>query len=180
MGVVSWSSLSLPSTWIIDHPIDFGMDWLSQYQAIISCFMKIISLHAPSGRDVIFVGSAMKLMRTYLMPFHWRILNKILKLTTILMRGQWLGPKWNNYNMRWIFSLMIMNMPLLRIMYYLMEAHYLFSGLNHKSRTGWTLETKGDQREQVGVEMLCTDFDFQLTSVFCTILGGPTPSIIYG
>jgi hypothetical protein len=37
-----------------------GMDWLSQYQAIISCFMKTISLHAPSGRDVTFVGSAMK------------------------------------------------------------------------------------------------------------------------
>jgi hypothetical protein len=37
-----------------------GMDCLSQYQAIISCFMKTISLHAPSGRDVIFVGSAMK------------------------------------------------------------------------------------------------------------------------
>jgi hypothetical protein len=37
-----------------------GMDWLSQYQAIISCFMKTISLHAPSGRDVIFLGSAMK------------------------------------------------------------------------------------------------------------------------
>jgi hypothetical protein len=29
------------------------MDWLSQYQAIISYFMKTISLHAPSGRDVI-------------------------------------------------------------------------------------------------------------------------------
>jgi hypothetical protein len=37
-----------------------GMDWLSQYQAIISCFMKIISLHAPSSRDAIFVGSATK------------------------------------------------------------------------------------------------------------------------
>jgi hypothetical protein len=36
------------------------MDWLSQYQAIISCFMKAISLHAPPGRDVIFVGRAMK------------------------------------------------------------------------------------------------------------------------
>ena len=92
------------------------------------------------------------------MAFHWRILNKILKLTTILMRGQWLGPKWNNYNMRWIFSLMIMNMPLLRIMFYLMEAHYLFSGLNHKWRAGWTLDTKGDQREQVGVETLMHRF----------------------
>jgi hypothetical protein len=37
-----------------------GMDWLSQYQAIISCFMKTISLHAPSSRDAIFVGSSMK------------------------------------------------------------------------------------------------------------------------
>jgi hypothetical protein len=36
------------------------MDWISQYQAIISCFMETISLHAPSDRDVIFVGSAMK------------------------------------------------------------------------------------------------------------------------
>ena len=37
-----------------------GMDWLSQYQAIISCFWKTVSLQAPSGREVIFQGSAMK------------------------------------------------------------------------------------------------------------------------
>jgi hypothetical protein len=37
-----------------------GMDWLSQYQAVISCFWKTVSLQAPSGREVIFVGSAMK------------------------------------------------------------------------------------------------------------------------
>jgi hypothetical protein len=36
------------------------MDWLSQYQAIISCFMRTISLHEPSSKDVIFIGSAMK------------------------------------------------------------------------------------------------------------------------
>jgi hypothetical protein len=30
-----------------------GMDWLSQCQAIISCLLETISLHAPSGRDVI-------------------------------------------------------------------------------------------------------------------------------
>ena len=35
-----------------------GMDWLSQYRAIISCFWKTVSLQAPSGREVIFVGSA--------------------------------------------------------------------------------------------------------------------------
>ena len=31
-----------------------GMDWLSQYQAIISYFWKTISLQAPSGREVVF------------------------------------------------------------------------------------------------------------------------------
>ena len=33
-----------------------GMDWLSQYQAIISSLWKTISLHAPSGREAIFLG----------------------------------------------------------------------------------------------------------------------------
>jgi hypothetical protein len=50
------------------------MDWLSQYQAIISCFMKTISLHAPSGRYVIFVGSAMKYslpLLYHLFPDRW-------------------------------------------------------------------------------------------------------------
>ena len=35
-----------------------GMDWLSQCQAIISYFWKTVSLQAPSGREVIFQGSA--------------------------------------------------------------------------------------------------------------------------
>jgi hypothetical protein len=51
-----------------------GMDWLSQYQAIISCFMQTISLHAPSGRDVILVGSAMKYSLSllyHLFPARW-------------------------------------------------------------------------------------------------------------
>jgi hypothetical protein len=51
-----------------------GMDWLSQCQAIISCFMKIISLHAPSGRGVNFVGSAMKYslsLLCHLFPDRW-------------------------------------------------------------------------------------------------------------
>jgi hypothetical protein len=50
-----------------------GMDCLSQYQAILSCFMKTISLHAPSGRDVIFVGSIMKYsfsLLYHLFPYH--------------------------------------------------------------------------------------------------------------
>jgi hypothetical protein len=51
-----------------------GMDWLSQYQAIISCFIKTISLHASSCRDVIFVGSAMKSSLSllyHLFPNRW-------------------------------------------------------------------------------------------------------------
>jgi hypothetical protein len=58
-----------------------GIDWLSQYQAIISCFMKTISLHAPSGRDVIFVGSAMKYSLTllyHLFPDRWTRKSRIL------------------------------------------------------------------------------------------------------
>jgi hypothetical protein len=37
-----------------------GMDWLFQYRAVISCFWKTVSLQAPSGREVIFQGSALK------------------------------------------------------------------------------------------------------------------------
>jgi hypothetical protein len=51
-----------------------GMDWLSQYQAVISCFWKAVSLQAPSGREVIFVGRALKysLMLLYqLFPNRW-------------------------------------------------------------------------------------------------------------
>jgi hypothetical protein len=58
-----------------------GMDWLSQYQAIISCFMKTISLHAPSGRDVIFVGSAMEYslaLLYHLFSDHWTRKSRIL------------------------------------------------------------------------------------------------------
>jgi hypothetical protein len=37
-----------------------GMDWLSKCQAVISCFWKTMPLQAPFGREVIFVGSALK------------------------------------------------------------------------------------------------------------------------
>jgi hypothetical protein len=57
------------------------MDWLSQYQAIISCFMKTISLHAPSSGDVIFVGSVMKYSLSllyHLFPGRWMRKSRIL------------------------------------------------------------------------------------------------------
>jgi hypothetical protein len=37
-----------------------GMDWLSQYHAVISCFWKTVLLQAPSGREVVFLGSSPK------------------------------------------------------------------------------------------------------------------------
>jgi hypothetical protein len=37
-----------------------GMDWLTQYRIVISCFWKTVSLQAPSGREVVFLGSSPK------------------------------------------------------------------------------------------------------------------------
>jgi hypothetical protein len=37
-----------------------GMDWLTQYRAVISCFWKTVLLQAPSGREVVFLGSSPK------------------------------------------------------------------------------------------------------------------------
>jgi hypothetical protein len=51
-----------------------GMDWLSQYRAIISCFWNTVPLQAPSGREVIFIGSALKYslaLLYHLFPNRW-------------------------------------------------------------------------------------------------------------
>jgi hypothetical protein len=37
-----------------------GMDWLSQYRAVISCFWKTVLLQASSGKEVVFLGSSPK------------------------------------------------------------------------------------------------------------------------
>jgi hypothetical protein len=37
-----------------------GMDWLTQYRAVISCFLQTVLLQAPSGREVVFLGSSPK------------------------------------------------------------------------------------------------------------------------
>jgi hypothetical protein len=37
-----------------------GMDWLTQYRIVISCFWETVLLHAPSGREVVFLGSSTK------------------------------------------------------------------------------------------------------------------------
>jgi hypothetical protein len=37
-----------------------GMDWLSQYRTVISCFWKTVLLQASSGREVVFLGSSPK------------------------------------------------------------------------------------------------------------------------
>jgi len=38
--------------------IILGMDWLCRYHAVISCFWKTVSLQAPSGKELIFQGTA--------------------------------------------------------------------------------------------------------------------------
>jgi hypothetical protein len=58
-----------------------GMDWLSQYRVVISCFWKTVSLQAPLGRQVIFVGSAMKYslaLLCLLFPDRWTRKSRIL------------------------------------------------------------------------------------------------------
>jgi hypothetical protein len=54
----------------------------------------------------------------------------------------WQELDWNKCNKRWICSLMIAIILLVRIVYYLMGIHCLFSGLNHMShgrtRMSWT------------------------------------------
>jgi hypothetical protein len=37
-----------------------GMDWFIQYRAVISCFWKTVLLQAPSGREVVLLGSSPK------------------------------------------------------------------------------------------------------------------------
>jgi hypothetical protein len=44
-----------------------GMDWLSQYRAVISCFWKIVLLQASSGREAVFLGSSPKFMLSLLL-----------------------------------------------------------------------------------------------------------------
>jgi hypothetical protein len=50
-----------------------GMDWLSQYRVVISCFWKTVLLQAPSGREVVFLGSSPKytLSSSQLLPDRW-------------------------------------------------------------------------------------------------------------
>jgi hypothetical protein len=65
-----------------------GMHWLSQYRAVISCFWKIVLLQAPSGREVVFLGSSPKFTlsmlsqcfrivgqgsREFFSPWWWRV-----------------------------------------------------------------------------------------------------------
>jgi hypothetical protein len=50
-----------------------GMDWLTQYRTVISCFWKTVSLQAPSSREVVFLGSSPKYtlsLLSQLLPDH--------------------------------------------------------------------------------------------------------------
>jgi hypothetical protein len=51
-----------------------GMDWLSQYRAVISCFWKTMLLQAPLGREVVFLGSSPMFTLSLLLQLlsdHW-------------------------------------------------------------------------------------------------------------
>jgi hypothetical protein len=53
-----------------------GMDWLSQYHAVISCFWKMITLLAPSGEKIIFQGSSLPYtlsLLCVLFPKRWMV-----------------------------------------------------------------------------------------------------------
>jgi hypothetical protein len=50
-----------------------GMDWLTQYRAVISCFWKTVLFQAPSGKEVVFLGSSPKFtlsLLSQLLPDH--------------------------------------------------------------------------------------------------------------
>jgi hypothetical protein len=51
-----------------------GMDWLTQYRAVISCFWKTMLLQAPPGREVALLGSSPKFtlfLLSQLLLDHW-------------------------------------------------------------------------------------------------------------
>ena len=93
----------------------------------------------------------MRLMRTSTMIVHNHMLNK----PTMFTRLQWLGRERNDYNIRWIHSLLIMSMHLLRMIYYLIEVQCLYSGLKN---TPWMDRPLSVQRKQVEDDVLLSRF----------------------
>jgi hypothetical protein len=67
-----------------------GMDWLSQYRAVISCFWKTVLLQAPSGREVVFLGSSPKYMLSLLaqlLPDRWSRKSAIIFSMVVVTPG---------------------------------------------------------------------------------------------
>ena len=114
-----------------------------------------------------------RMMRTSTMIVHNHVLNK----PTMSRRLQWLGREHNDYIIRWVHSLLIMSIQLLRMIYYLIEVKCLYSGLKN---TTWMDRPLSVQRMQVEDDSCCPDFDFQIHGEFCTNLDGSNPSVIHG
>ena len=118
-----------------------------------------------------------RMMRTSLMTDRLWMLNKIIKLATTPTSSHWLGQKKSNYKKRWIYSLIVMSMYLLRIIYYLIVVHYLCSGLKNMQCLTRLLrvQRKATWRRRVAV----SDSDFQVRDEFCTNPRSFTLSILY-
>ena len=116
-------------------------------------------------------------MRTSFMTDRLWMLNKIIKLATTPTSSHWLGQKQSNYKKRWIYSLIVMSMYLLRIIYYLIVVHYLCSGLKNMQCLTRLLrvQRKATWRRRVAV----SDSDFQVRDEFCTNPRSFTLSILY-
>jgi hypothetical protein len=74
---------------------------------------------------------------------------------TMSTRVHWFERERNDYNIRWIHSLLIMSMHLLRMIYYLIEVQCLYSSLKN---TPWMDRPLSVQRKQVEDDMLLSRF----------------------
>jgi len=92
-----------------------------------------------------------RMMRTSTMIVHNHVLNK----PTMSRRLQWLRREHNYYSIRWIHSLLIMSIQLLRMIYYLIEVKCLYSGLKN---TTWMDRPLSVQSKQVEDDVLLSRF----------------------
>ena len=120
-----------------------NMLWATRSMLLI-CLLSSASRDQSQGRLFLKKG---RMMRTSTMIVHNHVLNK----PTMSTRLQWLGRERSDYNIRWIHSLLIMSMHIQRMIYYLIEVQYLYSGLKN---TPWMDRPVSIQRKQVENDVL--------------------------
>jgi hypothetical protein len=113
------------------------------------------------------------------------MLSRHLEIMTLIIvnkkamstRDQWLEQECDTCNMRWTRSSLIMNMHLLRTIYYLIMVHYLCSGLKKmqcKCRP-LSVQRKTTWRRRVAA----SDSNFQVHGEFCINPRSVTLSILH-